>query len=571
MRPLSNEAMLKGKEMGFALGCAAVGVCALLLRLEFLNAYRQSPLFENLFIDPETYDGWAALMAAGRDWTEGGAYPRPPLYIWFLAFLYKTFGHSLILPRLVQAFLGAASCVLLALLGRRFLSRTEALLGALLAAFSWPLIFFDAQLLYPSLIVFLELAFLLSLPSGESGRPARYLLSGVLLGLLSLVNPLALLLLPAFSAYLFLRRREAGGGPSAPALLLVAGCLLALLPVTLHNRLAGGGWTLVSANGGYNFFVGNNAAADGLSVWASEEAIRTGEAVPPSPGEASGHYYRRALQWLADNPSRGAALFMRKAYYLVNVREIPSNFLLDRMSQLLPSAAGRLSLLNFGIIGPLALAGCIFALGIPPARPVLIFLAVSAAGTVLFFVNARYRVPLLPLLYLMAAYGASFLLRSAGRGWRSLFPPLLLVLLLAVIVNSRGWGVDNRLHEAPLYGELGRALARGGDDAGAVTELRTALGFDTSRTEDHYLLASLMIRFGEHEKAREQFRQVVEEDPRHYQAWNALGNLALIRKDRTAAAEFYGRALEISPDYDLAARNLEELRRQERTEVPKAP
>lgn len=566
--------MLKGKEGGFALGCAAVGICALLLRLEFLNVYRQSPLFEHLFIDPATYDRWATLMAGGVDWTGSGVYPRPPLYIWFLALLYRTFGHSLVLTRLVQVVLGSLSCVLLAFLGRRFLSRTEALLGALLAALSWPLIFFDAQILYPSLIVFLELAFLLSLPPGGEGRASRYLLSGVLLGLLSLVNPLALLLLPAFSACVFLRRRTAGGGASSPVLPLIAGCLLALLPVTFHNRLAGGEWILVSANGGYNFFVGNNAAADGLSVWASGEAIRNGEVVPPSPGKASGHYYRRALRWLAEHPSRGAALFMRKAYYLVNAREIPSNFLLDRMAQLLPSAASRLSVLHFGVIGPLALAGCIFALKMPSARPTLIFLSVSAAGTVLFFVNARYRVPLLPLFYLMAVHGVSSLLRSARRarrGWRSLLPSLLLVFLLAVLVNSRRWGVDSRLQEAPLYSELGRALARGGDDEGAAAELRTTLDLDPSRTEDRYLLASLMVRLGENEGAGEQLRQVVAENPRHYRAWNVLGTLALIRQDRDSAAEFYRRALEIRPDYDLAARNLEELRRRGRREVPRDP
>ena len=90
---------MKGKEKAFALGCAAVGIGALLLRLDFLAAYRQSPLFENLFIDPETYHRWASLLASGADWTDGGVYPRAPLYIWFLALLHKLSGGSLLLPR----------------------------------------------------------------------------------------------------------------------------------------------------------------------------------------------------------------------------------------------------------------------------------------------------------------------------------------------------------------------------------------------------------------------------------------------------------------------------------------
>jgi len=533
-------------------GCVAVGLLAFVLRLDFLLAWRETPFFADLFIDSATYDRWASAFASGGDWREGGVYPRAPLYIWFLGSLYDITGGALFLPRLVQVILGSASCVLLVLLGRRFLSTAAALGGGLLMALSWPLVFFDAQILFPTLIVFLELLLLLTMPGKVDGGILRFLLAGVLLGVLVLVNPLALLLLPAFA----LSYGVAGGNrlkSLAAAAALAAGCLLAVAPVTLQNRLAGGEWVIVSSNGGYNFTVGNNAEADGISVWSSKEVIASAAADAP---------FRPGFTWVREHPLGFVTLYLKKIYFLVNAREIPSNFLPDHMRSLVPSLAGKAAALGFGIVGPFALLGLLLAFRNPAARPVCIFLVVSSLGIALFFVNARFRAPVLPPLYLMAAGGVSALFGLARKDRRRFAAATVLLVLLAVAVNSRLFGVDSRRHEAPLYGELGKVFARRGLAAEAAEQFRLGLALDPGDVPNRYRLATVLVLLGEYEEAEREFRKVVEADPEFHRAWTALGNLALRRGEAEDAAGLYGRALTIRPDDETATHNLREAMKQ---------
>lgn len=122
---------MTGRRGGWLLaaGCAAVGVLALFLRIDFLLAWRETPFFAEFFIDPATCDRWASAFAAGNDWREGGVYPRVPLYIWYLGSIYDIAGRDLFLPRLIQVVLGSVSCVLLALPGKTDEGPLQAELG----------------------------------------------------------------------------------------------------------------------------------------------------------------------------------------------------------------------------------------------------------------------------------------------------------------------------------------------------------------------------------------------------------------------------------------------------------
>jgi len=530
----------------FAAGCAAVGLLALFLRIDFLLAWRETPFFDELFIDPATYDRWASAFAAGNDWRDGGVYPRAHLYIWYLGSLYDIAGRDLFLPRLIQVILGSVSCVLLVLLGRRFLSSAAAVGAGLLMALSWPLVFFDAQILFPAFIVFLELLFLLALPGKADEGFLRFFLAGILLGALALVNPLALLLLPAFAVYY-----GAAGGirprSLAAALSLVLGCILAVAPVTVQNRLAGGTWVAVSSNGGYNFTVGNNAAADGISVWSSREAIE---------GVAPADYVRPGAAWVKEHPLDFTVRYLKKLYFLVNAREIPSNYLLEHIRALVPTAAGRAALLGFGVVGPFALLGLLFALRIPAARTVCIFLVVSSLGIALFFVNARFRAPLLPPLYLMAACGLSGVVRLGYGDRRRFALATLLLVFFTVVVNVRLFGVGSRRHEAPLHAEMAKAYARSSLPAEAVREFRLGLALDPGDAPNRHRLATLLVLQGEYVEAEEEFGKVVDADPLFDRAWTSLGNLALRRGEVGTAIEHYRRALAIAPDDETAAWNL---------------
>src|SRR5688572_5052296 len=98
----------------------------------------------------------------------------------------------------------------------------------------------------------------------DEERWSKWLGAGVALGLLGLSRENALILVPVVALWIglefskrpvFLRARWLG--------FFFAGLLLILVPVGLRNLMVGGEFKLTTSQFGPNFFIGNNAAADG--------------------------------------------------------------------------------------------------------------------------------------------------------------------------------------------------------------------------------------------------------------------------------------------------------------------
>src|SRR5512147_1629171 len=114
-----------------ALGAATL--LAIVVRLAYLEELIGSPLVAGLMGDSRQYDAWAQQIAGGQ-WMGAGVFYQTPLYPYVLAALFRLAGHDLDLVRLVQATLGAASCALVGLAGRRFFSDRVGLVAAVLLA-----------------------------------------------------------------------------------------------------------------------------------------------------------------------------------------------------------------------------------------------------------------------------------------------------------------------------------------------------------------------------------------------------------------------------------------------------
>ena len=101
---------------------AAVFLAALALRVAHVLAIREAPFFSALIVDAAAYDAWAQRLAGG-DWLGSGVFYQAPLYPYFLGAVYALLGRDLLLVRLVQAGIGALSCVWVALAAREYFSR----------------------------------------------------------------------------------------------------------------------------------------------------------------------------------------------------------------------------------------------------------------------------------------------------------------------------------------------------------------------------------------------------------------------------------------------------------------
>jgi len=107
---------------------------------------------------------WARRIADG-DWLGKDVFYQAPLYPYVLAVFYRIAGDSATAARLLQAFIGASSCALLAMAGISLSGRRGAIAGLGLAIYP-PAIFLDGLIDKSSLVTFFTTALLalLALP-----------------------------------------------------------------------------------------------------------------------------------------------------------------------------------------------------------------------------------------------------------------------------------------------------------------------------------------------------------------------------------------------------------------------
>jgi Flp pilus assembly protein TadD len=158
----------------------------------------------------------------------------------------------------------------------------------------------------------------------------------------------------------------------------------------------------------------------------------------------------------------------------------------------------------------------------------------------LFFVTARYRAPLVPILLLLAAFAAVELARRAlrpARGLaaraRALGPPLAAVAALAVVVHLDLVRIDR----AAAYIGLGIALAAEGRDPEAIAAFRSAVAAAPGDPVAQINLAAAHLKAGDPASARDAFRAAVALAPRSAVGWSGLAEShARLGEPREAAA-----------------------------------
>ena len=450
----------------------AVFIVALGLRLGYMAQTMQGPLFDTFLTDARWHAEWATQIAEGR-WHPDRPLFRAPLYPLFLAGIRLATGDGFLWARIVQHVLGALSCVMVALLGARVFSERVGWIAGAVCALYVPLIYFENELLIPSLAIAFFLATLLVVERAER-RPAwfRWGVAGLLLGLCAVARPTFLLLGPVVVLWWLMQRRaeRPWRRRMRDAVIFTAGVVLPIVPVTVHNRVTGGEWALISTQGGTNFFIGNNPAADGKTAvafapprweehneyvdnvwWASRVNAEALSGRQLSDSQVSRFWFNRGLAFWRDQPAPALGLLLRKAYYLLNGFEIESNrsMYLDRLwssiATVLLSSEQALIAYPFGLLGPLALIGlCWRGRGRPLAGLMRWMILCYAVLIIAFFVNGRFRVPLTPLLALFAADAVLRLISAArARKYATVRIVSFVFVGLVVFCNSSLLGVRN--------------------------------------------------------------------------------------------------------------------------------
>ena len=550
-----NSARLDRRE---TLEVVGLFLLAVGLRVVYVMGLRDNPYFEHPVLDPGYHAEWARTLARGEAFSEGPFF-RAPLYVWFLSGVMAVTGEGLLAPRLVQALLGGATTVLTYLVARQAFDRRTARLSGIGAAVYWVLIYFDGELLIPTLAVPLYmLALWLTLRLGPGSPPLRIVLAGLAWGIGALARPNVLLLLPVYAAWLWW-----GDGRGArrlrSALLFVAGVLTPIAPITAYNTFVGGDFALISTQAGVNLWIGNNPQSDGHTPWvpgtsgADFEATHTGaialaereEGRSLAPSEVSAHYSARARRFWMGDPAAALRLTLHKLGLFWQDGEIGNNQPV-RFTAFHEAPWLAWVPLRFTWLAPLALVGLALALLRRGTFPLTSFLFVYTAGVVAFFVCSRFRVPVLPVLIVLAAYALVEGLER-WRGGRRRSAVLMGILVLLGSGSSAALAPDR----APAMGAgelfLGQGYQLRGDAELARPHLERAIELDpTASARINY--SAFLEETGAPKDALAQARLAMELEPRNPRVLDGyLGLLLRLDRDRELASAT-ARALELAPE-----------------------
>ena len=382
---------------------------ALALRLAWVG-YLQ--LRGGAFFGPDapSYDDLAMSLARGRglqkqDYTGLFTDPqqsltvrsfRPPLLAIVLAGVYGVAGHHLWVARVVNAVLSAATCVVVMAVARRVFDERTALVAGLLAAVYPKFVYYAGSLVTETLCTYLlAVAVALLLAGREVERGWwPWLTAGVALGLATLARSSLLLFAPVAALWVLVvrgsKRRAA-----AEAGLVVLGFVAAMTPWWVRNARIHGRFVAATTEGGYTLWVTNNERADGSGHCF----------FPRPPGEFDGLteseidrlFWRKGVAYIRAHPAHFVRLAGAK--FVRFWRPWPHA---DEVGTAVAVVGG----VSFVPLLLLALWG--LARSRAQWRPVLLFVLLFGYYTALhmvFMAITRYRVPMMPYVIVLAAWG----------------------------------------------------------------------------------------------------------------------------------------------------------------------
>ena len=506
---------------------------ALALRVAYILEADASPLFEHPAVDAKTYTHHAQRLAAGN-WLGVGEGPfwQPPLYPYFLGAVKVLFPESFFyVVRFVQALLGALVCAMSWWLGRALFNPAVGLLAGIGAALCGPLIFFDGELLPASLAAFVDLLALVVLLRVWR-RPSRwgFLGAGAAFGVGALAVPTVLTFAVAVPIVLLWRAPRRQGLIWTGAFAL--GVILAVTPVAWRNWAIGGDGVGISYNAGINLYIGNNPDyAETVAIrpgWEWDELVtQPARAGIERPSAKSAYFAERAWDYIKGDPTGWLGLMGHKLGAFWHGDERGRNqpiYFWRTYSNVLSASLWKAGIaFPFGLVAPLALWGMLLSLRrIGPMWPLLYVLS-YCLGVIAFFVAARYRVPVLPVLIVFAAYGlwALWDWGRAGRWW-SLGLGLAVCLAFAFAANSYLAPMDME-GDAAIHYNLGNAYAEAGDKKRALAAFERAVAEDPEYWQAWLNLGGVKAALGDLIGGEEIFARVAQKAPRQVEPWMNLG------------------------------------------------
>ena len=360
----------------------------------------------------------------------------PPGYEYFIAVLRLAFG-TLTAVQWAQVTLGALVVPAVARSGARAFGSKVGIAAAALTAFypelPWYCAHFWSETLF---LVLLWWAIERTLQADATGSFRTAAVAGLLFGLSALVRELSLYLVPLVALWLLRPARGSGKAPGSGrrVVALALGLLLSIAPWTVRNAIKFHAFIPVSTMGGLNLWQGNTTLTH-VQIYEVLETVG-------GPVEQDRYCRRMAWRTIRD----------RQPWWIVEKLrdEMPefwkaSSEVLDHLGgreACGPLAPRTLVPLELAFVGPYLVVLAFFLVGLARLRPtgggwlLLVLLAAYNLAHVAAYATTRFRVPVLPVVFMVAA--AAALGGSEGRlaplrGTRVVLLAILLVVALLIL------------------------------------------------------------------------------------------------------------------------------------------
>ncbi len=533
-------------------------------RVIYLMDYRAHSVFwDAMLLDAEIYDKWAQRLAAG-DWLSGQeVYTLPPLYPYFLAVIYRLFGHGYPVVYAIQSLMGLADIYLIYSIGKKVFGRRTAAISAALTTLYGSLMFTESKLMSTTLALTLGLCLMrVLLLAGERQTLTLWAACGALLGATALARPETLLFAPfaGWWVYDVTRGKDvrkppvvidqyalAGRQPWFALSVFAAFVIIAIAPVTLRNWVVAEDWSLsnlISSQAGITFFQSNNERAQGLYVFLSHEGFSgnpetqaqeektlaekaTGRTMRRS--EVTRYWFNRGLAWILDNPGRFIVLECRKLLRFLGSYEYSTEYIIRVERETVKSLW--LAFLAFSAISGLAIAGILMQHeeGFrAPARLLVLFVVSNFLVVMMFYVSSRYRMPSAPYLLLFA--GA-----AAERIWSGLRSP-----------------VSSRRTAAWIYAAIAAVLF-------LIFHPQVDFSHKIQEANVHYNAGNKYLAKQRYDDAVAEYNRALVGDHSNWRAWYNMGNTLSAMGRRDDAIQAYREALKYNTGLAAARKKLESL------------
>lgn len=387
--------------------------------LRDLNA---GPSEEPVGADGVEYDALGYQVALGNGYVTDAGLPtsfRAPGFPFFLAALYRFFGHNYVVAHVAFCVWGAVGCLLTYLVARELLSDRDARLTALLGIFYFPHIYYSTAFFSETMFATcLTLSVWLILCAMRLGDQRLIAGAGAALGLAALTRPVALLAAPLLFGVLLIPGVQNRRWTLFPPIVLTLGVVSVVLPWTMRNYTVHGRTVLIATNGGSTFYGSNNDIVlndpSNRGFWVSTRRLPSRDLIEATPDEVSHDKLEWDLgkQWVRSHLSSMPRLTVYKLMRLV---------LPDLQSGNKASIALKLvTYAPFLVLISLGVAKCLWQWRVYSTTKWLVFHSATGATTVLnaiiFYGCARFLNAAAPLLMIYAGIGISVVVAASNHG-----------------------------------------------------------------------------------------------------------------------------------------------------------